>query len=45
MPRQAWKNDEDKYDYIIVRTTAQICAYFLISAHDPENEDALRIKE
>ena len=45
MPRQAWKNDEDKYDYIIVRTTAQICANFLISAHDPENEDALRIKE
>ena len=45
MPRQAWKNDENKYDYIIVRTTAQICAYFLISAHDPDNEDALRIKE
>ena len=45
MPRQAWKNDEGTYDYIIIRTTAQICAYFLISAHDPDNEDALRIKE
>jgi len=45
MPRQAWKNDEGEYDYIIIRTTAQICAYFLISANDPDNEDALRIKE
>ena len=45
MPRQAWRNDEGSYDYIIIRTTAQICAYFLISAHDPDNEDALRIKE
>ena len=45
MPRQAWKNDEGEYDYIIIRTTAQICAYFLISANDPDNEDAIRIKE
>tara|TARA_R110002096_G_scaffold8558_6_gene35303 strand:+ start:3364 stop:4575 length:1212 start_codon:yes stop_codon:yes gene_type:complete len=45
LPRQAWKNDEGVYDYIIVRTTAQICAYFMLSAHDPENEDALKIKE
>ena len=45
MPRQAWKNSEDEYDYIIIRTTAQICAYFLISSMDSDNEDALRIKE
>ena len=45
MPRQAWKNDEGEFDYIIIRTTAQICAFFLLSAHDPDNEDALRIKE
>ena len=45
MPRQAWKNDEGEFDYIIIRTTAQICAYFLISAMDSENEDALKIKE
>lgn len=45
MPRQAWKNDEGEFDYIIIRTTAQICAFFLLSAHDPDNEDALKIKE
>ena len=45
LPTQMWKNDEGVYDYIVIRTTAQICAYFLLSAHDPENEDALKIKE
>ena len=45
LPTQMWKNDEGEYDYIVIRTTAQICAYFLLSAHDPENEDALKIKE
>ena len=45
LPTQMWKNDENEYDYIVIRTTAQICAYFLLSAHDPENEDALKIKE
>ena len=45
LPTQMWKNDENEYDYIVIRTTAQICAYFLLSSHDPENEDALKIKE
>ena len=45
LPAQMSKNDEGEYPYLVIRTTAQICAYFLISAHDPENEDALRIKE
>ena len=45
LPTQMWKNDEGEYDYIDIRTTAQICAFFLLSAHDPENEDALKIKE
>lgn len=45
LPRQSWKNDEGAFDYIIIRLTAQICAYFLISSHDPENEDAIKIKE
>ena len=45
LPRQMWKNDEGVYDYIVIRTVAQIGAYFLISAHDPENEDALKLKE
>ena len=45
LPRQMWKNDEGVYDYIVIRTVAQIGAYFLISAYDPENEDALKLKE
>ena len=45
MPRTAWKNDEDQYDYVLVRTTAMVACYFLISAHDPENEDGLKLKE
>ena len=45
LPTQMWKNSEDEYDYIVIRTTAQICAFFLLSAHDPDNEDALKIKE
>jgi len=45
LPRQSWKNDENVYDYIVIRTTAQIGAYFLISSHDPENEDGLKLKE
>jgi hypothetical protein len=45
LPQRMHKNSEGEYPYLVIRTTAQICAYFLISAHDPENEDGLRIKE
>ena len=45
LPQRMHKNSEGEYPYLVIRTTAQICAYFLISAHDPENEDALRLKE
>ena len=45
LPRQSWKNDENVYDYIVIRTTAQIAAHFLIFAHNPENEDSLKLKE
>ena len=45
LPKNVWQNDDGEFDYIIVRTTALICAYFLISAHDPDNEDAVKIKE
>ena len=44
LPRSQWKNESNEFDYIIVRTVAQICAYFLISAHDPESSDAERLK-
>ncbi len=45
LPRQSWKNDENVYDYIVIRTTAQIAAHFLIFAHNPKNEDAIKLKE
>jgi len=45
LPQRMHKNSEGEYPYLVIRTTAQICAYFLISSHDPENEDGLRIKE
>ena len=44
LPRSQWKNESNEFDYIIVRTVAQICAYFLISAHDPESVDAEKLK-
>ena len=44
LPRSQWKNESNEFDYIIVRTVAQICAYFLISAHDPESPDAEKLK-
>ena len=44
LPRSQWKNESNEFDYIIVRTVAQICAYFLVSAHDPESVDAERLK-
>ena len=45
MPRTSWKNDEDQYDYVLVRTTAMVDCSFLILAHDPENADGLKLKE
>ena len=44
LPRSQWKNESNEFDYIIVRTVAQICAYFLLSAHDPESVDAEKLK-
>ena len=44
LPRSQWKNESNEFDYIIVRTVAQICAYFLISAHEPTSDDAERLK-
>ena len=44
LPRSQWKNESNEFDYIIVRTVAQICAYFLVSAHEPMSDEAERIK-
>lgn len=37
LPRDQFKDKEGNYDYIIVRTTALIAAYFLIRAKEPES--------
>jgi len=36
-PRSQWKDIEGNYDYTIIRTVALYTAFFLISAHDPDN--------
>ena len=38
MPKEAWKDKEGNYDYIIIRTTALIAANFMIKSHDPNSE-------
>ena len=38
MPKEAWKNKEGNYDFIIIRSTALIAANFMIKAHDPNSE-------
>ena len=35
LPRRQFKNSDNEYDYLIVRTTALITASFLIKAHNP----------
>jgi len=36
-PRSQWKDIEGNYDYTIIRTVALYTAFFLISAHNPDN--------
>ncbi len=38
MPKEAWKDKEGNFDYIIIRTTALIAANFMIKSHDPNSE-------
>ena len=45
MPKEAWKDKEGNYDYIIIRTTALIAANFMIKAHDPNSELANALME
>ena len=45
LPRDQWKDKEGNYDYIVVRTSALIAAYFLINAREPGSELALRFLE
>tara|TARA_Y100001973_G_scaffold24542_3_gene36650 strand:- start:8672 stop:9910 length:1239 start_codon:yes stop_codon:yes gene_type:complete len=45
LPRDQWKDKEGNYDYIVVRTTALISAYFLINARQPGSELALQFMD
>ena len=38
MPKEAWKDKEGNFDYIIIRTTALIAANFMNKSHDPNSE-------
>jgi hypothetical protein len=45
MPKEAWKDKEGNYDYIIIRTTSLIAANFMIKSHDPNSELANALME
>ena len=45
MPKEAWKDKEGNYDYIIFRSTALIAANFMIKSHDPNSELANALME
>ena len=38
LPKEALKDKEGNFDYIIIRTTALIAANFMIKSHDPNSE-------
>lgn len=45
MPKEAWKDKEGNYDYIVIRTTALVAANFMIKSHDPNSELANALME
>ena len=45
MPKEALKDKEGNFDYIIIRTTALIAANFMIKSHDPNSELASALME
>ncbi len=45
IPRDAFRDKEGNFDYLIVRTTALITAYFLINSHTPGSEQATAFLE
>ena len=45
MPKEAWKDKEGNYDFIIIRTTALIATNFMIKSHDPNSELANALME
>ena len=45
MPKEALKDKEGNFDYIIIRTTALLTANFMIKSHDPNSELANSLME
>ena len=45
MPKEALKDKEGNFDYIIIRTTALLAANFMIKSHDPNSELANSLME
>ena len=45
IPRDSFRDKEGNFDYLIVRTTALLSAYFLINAHTPGSEQATAFLE
>ena len=45
MPKEALKDKEGNFDYIIIRSSALIAANFMIKAHDPNSELANALME
>ena len=45
MPKEAYKDKEGNFDYIIIRTTALLAANFMIKSHDPNSELANALME
>jgi len=45
MPKEALKDKEGNFDYLIIRTTALIAANFMIKSHDPNSELANALME
>ena len=45
MPKEALKDKEGNFDYIIIRTTALLAANFMIKSHDPKSELANALME
>jgi len=45
MPKEALKDKEGNFDYIIIRSTALIAANFMIKSHDPNSELANALME
>jgi len=45
MPKEALKDKEGNFDYIIIRSTALLAANFMIKSHDPNSELASALME